>query len=931
MRHLVTAISLLILTTSACLAQFGSIKGTIKDGKNNEAIIGATVQVVGTTAPLGSVTDVEGNFEIQKVPAGSYKVQISYVSYQTKDIDNVRVEADKSTLITTALVEDNKTLQEVVVKGQRQTNTEVSVITEIKQVQQIAVGISAQQIQRTQDRDASAVIRRVPGISIFDDRFIVVRGLNERYNTVLLNDIITPSTEVDTKSFSFDLIPSSAIDRMLVFKSASADLPGDVSGGAIKIYTKTIPDGNSFSVNFSAGYRAGTTFNSATSHQGGALEFLGIENGTRTLPNNFPNRRGVILNAKSPSIIQKFQNLPDYYAPKQINVSPDWRAGINFSRRFYVRDMEVTNTSYINYSFSRINNSVSQNRYNFAGEKTEVMNDQLLQENARLGIMSNWAFILNPKNKIEFRNLFNQMGNRETVLRGGGNIENNLDYNNGAFRYEARSIYSGQLSGTHELTEKSKLRWIGGAGYTYRNEPDFRRYTSTRQTGTNDPFQINLQQFESPTLQQAARFYSRLGEIVGTGTVSFEQMIGTKKEDAEQQAKLNVGTYVEYKDRKYSARWFGIVNPNRVGDEILTQTPEQFFQNSNLASDKVYYTEGTNFDDKYAAQNLLAAGYASLYWPITERLNATVGFRGEYNRQQLQGFERGGGIEVNVDRPVFTPLPSVNLTYKFNEQHALRAAYSTTVNRPEFRELSPSTYYDFNFDVSRKGNPNLVNATIQNYDFRYEFYPSKSELITLSLFNKTFKNPIEAAIFYNGSTVAFTVANAKKAYARGVELEVRKALSNPENATFLSKMLVTLNASVITSDVKTNVTSGSSDRYLQGQSPYLVNAGLFYNDDERGFQVNALYNVIGKRIFIIGDNVISANIFEMPRNVIDLNIIKTIGKRLELRASIQDLLNQPFRLYQDTNRDNKIDTKTDGLYQKYRRGTYSMIGLRYTL
>src|SRR5690606_8719446 len=131
----------------------------------------------------------------------------------------------------------------------------------------------------------------------------------------------------------------------------------------------------------------------------------------------------------------------------------------------------------------------------------------------------------------------------------------------------------------------------------------------------------------------------------------------------------------------------------------------------------------------------------------------------------------------------------------------------------------------------------------------------------------------------------------KTAYARGVELEVRKALSNPDNATFLSKMLVTLNASLITSNVKSNVTTGSSDRYLQGQSPYLINAGLFYNDDERGFQVNALYNVIGKRIFIIGDNQISANIFEMSRNVIDLNIIKTIGKRLEIRASIQDLMN----------------------------------------
>ena len=928
MKFLLTVISLLFLQLTV-FAQSGSLKGTIKDAKNNEAIIGATIQLIGANPVIGSVTDVEGNFEINKVPAGVHQLQISYVSYATKTIDNVRVEADKTTLINSALDEDNKTLAEVIVKGQRNTNTEVAVITEIKQIQQVAVGISAQQIQRTQDRDASAVIRRVPGISIFDDRFIVVRGLNERYSTVLLNDIITPSTEVDVKSFSFDLIPSSAIDRMLVFKSASADLPGDVSGGAIKIYTKTVPDGNNLSVNFSAGFRSGTTFGTATSHQGSGLDWLGFEDGSRTLPNNFPNRNSVVLNARSEDIIGRFRQLPDYHNSKSKTVTPDWRGSINFSRRFFFKDLEITNTSYLNYSLTRLNVAVEQNRFNFPGAKIETFRDQLFQENARLGVMSNWAFILNPRNKIEFRNLFNQLGNKETVLRGGANLENNLDYNNGAFRFEARSIYSGQLSGTHELNAKTKLRWIGGLGYTYRNEPDFRRYTSTRQSGTNQPFILNLQQFESPTLQQAARFYSRLGEIVGTGTVSLEHLLGTKTEVADQQRKLTVGTYVESKDRKYSARWFGIVNPNRVGDEILNQAPEQFFQSGNLGSNRVYYSEGTNFDDKYTAQNLLAAGYATVYWPFTTKFSATAGFRGEYNHQQLQGFERGGGLPVKVDRPVFSPLPSVNLTYKLSEKHIVRAAYSMTVNRPEFRELSPSTYYDFNFDVSRRGNPNIVNASIQNLDLRYEYYPSAGELITVALFNKNFKNPIEAAIFYNGSTVAFTVANAQKAYARGIELELRKTLGDPAVNNFLSKLLVTLNASYIASDVTTNVGTTTFDRYLQGQSPYLINTGLFYNDEDHGFQANILYNVIGQRIFTIGDNVLSANIFEMPRNVIDINIIKSLSKHLELRASVQDLLNQPFRLIQDTDRNNKI-TSSDGVYQKYRRGSSSMLGFRYS-
>jgi outer membrane receptor for ferrienterochelin and colicin len=189
----------------------------------------------------------------------------------------------------------------------------------------------------------------------------------------------------------------------------------------------------------------------------------------------------------------------------------------------------------------------------------------------------------------------------------------------------------------------------------------------------------------------------------------------------------------------------------------------------------------------------------------------------------------------------------------------------------------------------------------------------------LGFFNKQFINPIEAALFYNGSTVAFTVENSKSAYSRGVELEIRKELGN--------KFVALFNATFISSNVKVGGIN-EQNRYLQGQSPYLANVGLFYADDKKGLQANILYNVIGPRIFVIGDNVLSANVFEVPRNVIDLNITKTISKHLEAKISIQDLLNQPFKLMQDTDRNNKISSG-DGIYQSFRRGTYSTLGFNY--
>ena len=256
------------------MAQTGTIKGHIKDGKSQDVMIGATIIIDGTST--GTTTDFDGNFELHIVPAGIHKLVITSIGYADVIIESVRVEAGKETIINTTMNEASLVLDAVEVKAQRKTDTEVSVVSEIKQLANIAVGVSSQQITKTQDRDASQVVRRVPGVSIFDDRFIVVRGLNERYNTVLLNDIITPSTEVDVKSFSFDLIPSSAIDRMMVFKSPSADLPGDIAGGAIKIYTKTVPDGDNLSVGFTVGYRGNATGANITDYKGSIFDGKGF-------------------------------------------------------------------------------------------------------------------------------------------------------------------------------------------------------------------------------------------------------------------------------------------------------------------------------------------------------------------------------------------------------------------------------------------------------------------------------------------------------------------------------------------------------------------------------------------------------------------------------------------------------------------------------
>jgi TonB-dependent receptor len=936
MQTRITTLLLFLFSASFAFAQTGSIKGSIVDAQSKEAIIGASVILKGSTPPVGTATDVEGKFEISNIPTGKQTVVVSYISYKNKEVE-ITVYPNQAILINATLEEDVANLQEVKIVGQRQTFTDVSVITEIKQSEQIAVGISAQQIQRSQDRDASQVIRRVPGVSIQDDRFVIIRGLNERYNTVMLNDAITPSTEVDVKSFSFDLIPSVAIDRMLIFKSGAPELPGEFAGGVIKIYTKTIPDVNGFTVAISPGFRAGTTFGNVLDYKGSSLDWIGFGAGDRKLPSTFPSTTK-LTNESQPSAatFNAFRNLPEFVNTRSKTVTPDLRVSLGYNNSMDLGSLRLTTFNNISYTSANQATPTTQARYLAFSEslqKSEIntsYNDQFYGHNVRLGVMSNWGLIFNPQHKIEFRNLFNQLSSKETTFRQGFSRDNDRDVQNYAFRYESKSIYTGQLGGTHEMSEATTLKWTGAFGYTNRDEPDFRRFVTSRNTGSTDPFTVEVVPGSNASLTRGARFYSSLTELASSFRVDGEHRIERSGYEGEEkmQIKLRAGVFGEYKDRGFAARWFNVTNPGGIPAEIMQLPAEQLFSAENIAANRLHYGERTNSDDRYDAQNTLLAAYIGSYIPFTPKFNGSFGLRAEHNRQQLQSQLRGRGALVDVNNPILRWLPSANLAYNFTEKSLLRAAYSVSLNRPEFRELAPFTYYDFAFDVSRVGNPNLKTPTIQNFDLRYEFYPSEGEVISVAGFYKHFKNPIESRIRYSGSGVTFSVDNAEEAYAVGAEVEVRKSLKNLTTSSLVDNLTLVLNASVIKSDVLTGFAGQEENRQLQGQSPYLINTGLYYHDANRGWQLNLMYNVVGRRIFLVGDNEVQPTVYEQPRNILDFNIIKALGPHLEFKAGIQDILNQQFRLIQDSNLDGKI-TDIDDSYQSFRRGSYTTVGISY--
>ena len=250
----------------------------------------------------------------------------------------------------------------------------------------------------------------------------------------------------------------------------------------------------------------------------------------------------------------------------------------------------------------------------------------------------------------------------------------------------------------------------------------------------------------------------------------------------------------------------------------------------------------------------------------------------------------------------------------------VRFAYSRTVNRPEFREIAPFLFYDYENEAARVGNQNLKTADIDNLDLRYEFYPSKGETVSIGGFYKRFSNPIENVTQITTEQPQFNYANAKSAFNYGAEIELRKSFKELTDNLYLGRLSVNLNASYIFSEVDlgSDVTSQQQVRALQGQSPYIVNVALGYAD-ESGFSTNLIYNRFGDRIFSVGD-VNFPTIYELSRNSLDFTVSK-VYKKTTLKLGIQNLLDAKYQFYEDSNRDEEINKSNDNPTSVFKRGS----------
>lgn len=922
---LLLAIWMIISITAK--AQTGVIKGSIIDASTKETLIGATVSIQGTTK--GASTDFDGNYRIEKVKAGSYNLVISYISYDNQII-RAEVAEGKETVINFELKSASVDIDEVKVVAKRRDNTEVSMVSSLKAGNLIVSGITAQQIGKSQDKDAAEVIRRVPGITITDGRFVVVRGLIERYNSVMLNGATAPSFEADKRAFSFDAIPSGMINNILIYKSPAPELPADFAGAAINVETKSVADENSLVISYGTKFVQHTTFNNDfLTYSGGKTDWLGFDDGTRDIPAGIPTSTEFkeLYNWQTvDDYLQKTNKLDQIaklfsnnWETKPKNVLPDQNLSVTLQRRFVLGKVSIGNISSFNYSSTSDWLNIHRLEYqDYSPEQNLVIkdfdfHDVRSKESVKLGFIHNWNILYGNNQKLEFRNFLNQMGNKSTSVRDGINYYNVETLRYFDLKYETRLVYSGQLAGEQRFNqERTKINWMAGYGLTNNKQPDNRRLAygldENKESENFNKYYLRLQKV--PNAYMGGRLWLDLDENVKEYKVDFEHLF--KLVNSQNDYTLKAGMYYQQKDRSFDSRLLGAVavsNPpdifyNSLSD-IFAEENFYFDQTAPYNEHGLSYRENTNASDSYKASDELTAGYVGLKIPFTPKLNLYGGARIEKFHRKISDFYEkiGNTDELDIVRDTLNVFPSLNLTYNLNEKNLFRASYGKTVNRPEFREMSNFVYQDFEMFVLIHGNEDLQNAYINNYDFRYEWYPSAGEIVSVAAFYKDFTNPIEAFLIPAGTGYDYKPYNTEEGYSMGLELDVRKKLTEFENSAsalrHLKDLTIIFNTSLIKSEINTEKQGFARDkkRIMQGQSPYIFNLGLNYQREESGLTASLTYNLIGKRIVYVGTPT-NPHTWELPRNSLDFTIEKSIGKRVSLKAGLKDILNQPVRFVQ---------------------------------
>lgn len=893
---LAAAVLWLAASSNALAQQEGRIAGTVSDAATGRPIADASVELVGTQVRIA--TDLEGRYRTQSLAPGTYTVHVSMLGYTTLRVDSVRVAAGDVTTLPLVLEPTAIELEAVVatVTSQRAA-TDAGLLAIRRNAAAVMDGISAEEISRSPDSDAADAIARVTGVSVVDDRFVVVRGLTERYSNTLLNGVELASPEPTRRVVPLDIFPASLLESITTVKAATPDLPGNFVAGSVNIQTKDFPEERVLELDVSQGYNSLTTFDKVpVLSRKGVGDLLGFDGNDRyRRPGDFDNPNALISSIRRD------------WTPAPRTVPPDF--GLSFQYGDQVGTFERALGYIISFDYGFKTSYDPAERFAFRnslGETVIETETEHATTTADWGIVGNATLRLGPSHTLGIKNLVTQES-EEFVIPFQLAFESEREQlgslrERHQVRYIERGLWQTQLRGEHRFTAPITTLWNWNltVSRARRDEPENRTLNYTEQLD-GSPMRLH---FSKPENLYWFRFLEdrTYGANIDLSLPIEPWFAG--------QALLKTGISARWKERDFDAEAFrltpavnGIPSGGTPldGYEALRLPPELVTAPENIGRNLVAVPVN-EFGLPYTADDAVRAAYAMADVPLLFGLRAVGGVRLEQWDLELINEDDTGNPASVTNREEEDLLWSLNLTLPLNDEMNLRAAGFRSVSRPDAREVANTTSQPVVGRCEERGNPDLTRAQAINGDLRWEWYPALGEVVSLSGFYKQFTDAIvKRVVVFQTDKCRISHLNARTAFVRGGEIELRKRLGFLHSA--LDDMALGFNFTYSDGGAELILRETLFDLALQDLSKYVANASLSYSNADADLTATVLFNYFDDRLSLYGDidgnNNKTPDIIEQGRGTLGFKVTKRF-RGITASLSGNNLTNEVVRESQET-------------------------------
>ena len=876
-------------------ATTGRITGRILDAKTGTGLADVGVQVVGTT--LGTMSGVDGRFTIAGIPEGSVTIQARRIGFQAKTVTGIALAAGQTLQQDIALGNATVTLTAVAVTAAVERGTVNRALDQQRTATGIVNAVTQEQIAKSPDGDAAAAVGRVSGVTVQDGKYVFVRGLGERYTTASLNGARIPSPEPERKVVPLDLFPAGLLQTVTTSKTFTPDLQGDFSGAQVDITTREFPAERKISLSMASGFNDAATGQQVLRAPVRRPEWLGFASGARDLPGVVRTRGSFGTLAPSVASNQLARSFRNVWSPEtgsglpnsSFSASMGGQAPVVGRRIGYIGSVSYSQAQEVR-SDERVATSIAQGD----GKTGEYLRFEgsTGRQSFQLGGLLNLSTLVG-RSRFSFNNTYTRTADSE-AREDSGLYEplNSSPIRRSTLRYVERAIRSNQLKGEHALGGAQQLDWSLSSSGVQRREPDRSDLVYIQDedpvTGTRRPYALIEQ-----SLSSSRRTFGDLDERNLSADVKHRLTLGS----GERQATIRTGLFARNTKRDAANQQYNLqLRPGFLSAAQRQQTPEQIFGGYLTDDGRAFNVQQLSAGGSYDAKDDVVAGFGMVEYPIGSRLRVIGGARIESADIRVRTELTTGG-DTTATLKNTDVLPSLALNVTVSEQQNLRFSASQTLARPEYRELSPVTFFEVLGGGIKTGNPGLRRSQIQNFDVRWEWYPNAGEILSLGVFGKRFADPIETVDQATSGEPSVTFVNAESATNYGIELEMRKGLGFLAQA--LAPVSVFSNATLMKSSIRVGnaglVSNTNNDRPMVGQSPYVLNAGMSYAAGATS--ATLLYNRVGQRITSAGVAPLADN-YERPRDVVDLSLRFPLLRQISGRVDLRNLLDAPYRITQ---------------------------------